>query len=279
MAFCGQQGGDLGGAKALPLAGKNILVTRAREQAGEIVARLEQLGAQVIVHPTLVFDDPEDFTGLDRAIRSLREFDWMLLTSQNAVSYFMRRCQALGGAIPETLKIATVGPKTAEAAERAGLSVEYVAKESRGEAFARELSPRLAGKKVLYPVSDQAGGGLSNWLRSQGVEVADVVAYRTRGPESSPAGFGITAFAGRLDVITFFSPSAFRNFAEGEGLRFLQYAVNRVALAAIGPTTAAAIRAAGLPVAIEAPQATAADLTNAICCFFAPLPEPERNRQ
>ena len=105
-------------------------------------------------------------------------------------------------------------------------------------------------------------------LRKAGANVTEVIAYRTAGPESVDAPLVAAICGGKADAITFFSPSAFREFQNLAG--GVPAAWNsRVALAAVGPVTAQAIRAAGWPLAIEADEATTASLVAALERYFA----------
>ena len=264
-------------ASAAPLARKRIVVTRAPEQAEDLAHQLERLGAEVLLLPAVAFAGPEDPGPLDRAIESLGDFDWVLFTSQNAVRFFAQRCRALGlmqgndgwkSAAARPL-LAAVGPATAEAAAKQGLPVEFVASQFRGQALAEELAGRVAGKKVLLPRSDRAGADLPAALRAAGAEVADVVACQTSLPESLAPDVADAIRRGEVDVVSFFSPSTFHNLVEAIGLETLRNLSGRVALAAIGPVTAGAIRDAGLLVEIEAREATAASLVAAMSEYFA----------
>ncbi len=260
------------GSNTLPLAGRRIVVTRAAEQAGELVRALEELGASVLLLPTVTFADAADPGPLDRAIAALGEFHWLLFTSQNAIHFFLKRCRLAGGggthALAPPLCIAAIGPATAEAAEKEGLRVHYVAKQFRGEALARELGQQLAGKRVLLPRSDRARPDLPAALRAQGAEIVDVVAYHTGVPEKYERGVADAVRDGAVDVVTFLSPSAFHHLVEELGEESLRRFASRMTLAAIGPVTSAAIRAAGLRVGIEAAQATSAALVAAVCQYF-----------
>jgi len=263
--------------KQAPLAGKRVVITRSPEQAQELVRQLEQLGAEVLLLPTLTFDDPRNPAPLDQAIRGLEAFHWVLFTSQNAVRFFSKRCRTLGlrlgqdgrastGAQP---RIGAVGPATAEAAEKEGLRVDYVATQFRGKALAEELGVRLVGRKVLLPRSDRASTDLPAALRAKGAAVVEVVAYHTGVPESLDHSVSDAIRRGDVDVVSFLSPSAFHHLVEELGLETLRGITGQVALAAIGPVTAGAIRDAGLPVEIEALEATAPSLVAAITRYLA----------
>lgn len=263
-------------AEQAPLAGKRVVVTRASEQAGDLIHQLEQLGAEVLLLPAVTFTKPQDLAPLDQAIRALASFHWVLFSSQNAVQFFAKRCRELGAMTvsdgwapgPNSPQVAVVGPATAEAARREGLKVDYVARQFRGKALAEELGAQLTGKRVLLPRSDRAGSDLPTALRAEGAEVLDVVAYHTGMPNSFDPGVIEAIRRGQVDVLTLFSPSAFHHLVEELGMETLRRNAGQVVLAAIGTVTAGAVREAGLTVEIEAPEATAAALVAAITRYF-----------
>lgn len=248
-----------------------MVVTRAPDQAGELTARLQELGAEVLLLPLVSFGDPEDTASLDAALGGLAEFDWVLLTSQNAARFFAKRLRSVGATIPPAAgrpQTAAVGPATARAAEEEGLTIAFVAGRHTGEALAGELTPQLQGKRVLLPRSDRARPDLPTALRAAGAIVVDVIAYRTLVPQPAESGVLDRIRNGAVDVIAFASPSAFHHFAEQLGADEMPRLTEKTAFAAIGPTTAQAIRAAGLDVAIEADESTAAGLAAAIASHF-----------
>ena len=254
-----------------PLDGKRIVVTRAIEQARGLKDLLEKLGATVLLIPAVSFSEPADSTKLDRAIRSLDEFDWILFTSANAVRFFASRCRKLGRAFAEGRRpcCAAVGPVTASAAAAEGFTIDYVAKEFLGTALAWELSASLAGKRVLLPRSERAGRELPDALKSGAAEVTEVVAYHTGGVGAVEPGVMEALREARVDVVSFFSPSAVENLRGELGADVLSRLASKAALAAVGPVTATALRKAGLPVAIEAPEATAESMIVAIEGYFS----------
>jgi len=255
-----------------PLAGRRIAVTRAPEQAGELARLLEAHGAEVLLCPLVAFERPGDSGPLDGALGRLGEFDWLLFTSQNAVRFFEDRRRELE--IPLQWgrpRVAAVGPATAKAARELGYDVEYTADEATGRGLARGLGEKVAGRRVLLPRSDRAGADLPETLRGAGAGVTDVVAYRTLPPGQQ----GLEALekiqAGGVHAIALASPSAFERLAEQIGMEVLRglIAQRGVALAAIGPVTAAAIRQAGLPVAVVPAKPSAEAFVEALAAHFA----------
>jgi uroporphyrinogen-III synthase len=257
---------------AKPLSGKRIVVTRGVEQARDLKDRLENLGAIVLLLPAVSFSEPADATELDRAIRSLSSFDWILFTSANAVQFFAGRCRKLGVAPGEGQKprCAAVGPVTASAAAAEGFLIDYVAKEFLGTALAHELSASLADKSVLLPRSERAGRDLPDALKAGGARVTEVVTYHTGGVGAAEPGVMDAVREARVDVVSFFSPSAVENLRGELGADILSRLGTKAAMAAVGPVTAAALRKAGLSVAFQAAEATAESMAAAIVKHFSP---------
>jgi uroporphyrinogen-III synthase len=286
------------------LAGKTIVVTRSPEQSQEFVALLENHGAQVLLLPMIRFEDPEDTLLLDASLRALDRIDWILFTSANAVRFTARRAAALqvnwANAQPQ-LKIAAVGPTTAKAAQSEGLAVNYTAKNHAGAALAAEMHSELRGKRILLPRTNIATSDLPRALREIAAQVIEVVAYRTVSAATPAASATQPPAGGRIlgnepppapeaiiferirnnavDLITFASPSAFHNFAELLTSDEMHRLSQNNRLAAIGPTTAQAIRDAGCTVAVEAQQSTAEGFAAAIAKNFAEAREKEVQSQ
>lgn len=256
---------------ARPLEGKRIVLTRAVEQARELMARLEEMGAIVLLFPAVSFSEPSDTSQLDRAIRSLGEFDWILFTSANAVRFFAARFRKLGMEPSHgmTFRCAAVGPATASAVAAEGFSVDHVAQEFVGTALARELSNSLAGKKILLPRSERARPDLPAALKAVGADVTEVVAYHTGGVGVIEPAVMRAVRDAQVDLISFFSPSAIENMRGELGDEVLSSLGAKAALAVVGPVTAAALRSAGLPIAIEAPVATAESMAASIANYFS----------
>jgi uroporphyrinogen III methyltransferase / synthase len=268
---CGPWARALTPAETKPLAGRRIVVTRAPEQSGELLGLLRDAGAETSSLPMVRFFDPIDTQALDHAIAALDDFDWLVLTSANAVQFFLARCRRLvrwpGQSKP---RIAAVGPATARALESEGLHVAFIPAAFNGAALAAELAPQLPGRRVLLPRSDRAEAELPTALRAAGADVTDVVAYRTVPPESHDGSLLGKICRGEVDAIIFSSPSAVREFACIVGAEALRRIGDRGAIAAVGSVTANAIHESGAQAAVEAPKATAASLVAALERYFAP---------
>jgi uroporphyrinogen-III synthase len=269
-----------------PLEGRRVVVTRAAEQAGELAARLATLGADVLLLPLVEFAPAADPAPLDRALSGLACFDWLFLTSQNAVRYFAERARTTGVDLAAALSpakerplVATVGRMSEQAARAEGWRVDRVSSGRSGQAMVEELAGEVAGKRVLLPRSDRATPELPQALAKAGAEPVDVVTYRTLTAPSLDPAILESIRRDRVDVVTLASPSAFRALAERLCESEFRRLAKKARLAAIGPTTAAAIRAAGHKVAIEAQVPTAAGLAAAIAAYYAKNPVSERGSE
>jgi uroporphyrinogen-III synthase len=258
-----------------PLAGKRIVVTRAPEQAGELIRTLEHLGAEIITLPSVAFAPANDSRSLDFALAELGTFDWVLFTSQNAVRFVSLRLEQLG--LDRTMKrIAAVGPATAEIARQQGFRVDYVATTHTAHSLAQELRDSIGGGKVFLPRSDHSGDQIAVALREGGARVAEVVAYRTVAPEAPDRSVLDSIRRAEIDVTIFASPSAFHNLDGFLGSGELSKLAEKSRFAAIGPTTARAMRESGVRVHIEAEESSSAGLADAIAKYYQEHPSHPR---
>ncbi len=231
------------------LEGKRILITRAAEQSETIVDVLNENGAIPVLVPMVSFAPPDDPSLLDEALRNLRLFHWVFLTSQNALRAIQERCELIGLPLTEIMaevKIAAVGPATAEAAQKSGLQVAYIAKKHQGVALAEELSASVRGKKVLLPRSDRANRDLVEALDKFGALVTEVVTYKTIRPTEQENKLHLAEIERGADAILFFSPSAVHHMQELLGGARFVILSNEITYTAIGPVTEKALRETGV---------------------------------
>jgi uroporphyrinogen III methyltransferase / synthase len=255
---------------ARPLFGRRIIVTRAREQARELVDRLEELGADTIEAPSFLIEAVADTAALDEACARAGSFQWLVFTSQNGVEHFMRRLLAGPGDV-RSLKgprICAVGPATAERLSRYGLKVDLVPSEHRAEAVveAMRLIGELQGATVLFPRADIAREVLVEELRRHGAEVTEVVAYRTMpesGREHDPDIYKML-LERQIDVVTFTSASSVRHFVKTLGEDQAADLLRSTAVASIGPVTAEAAQQLGIKTTIMPGDYTVPGLVTAI---------------
>jgi uroporphyrinogen-III synthase/uroporphyrinogen III methyltransferase/synthase len=231
------------------LDGRTVVVTRGAGAGDAIAARLAELGARVRVLPSITFAPPADPAPLDAALRGLGAFDWVVFASGTAVDRTVERLKALGldPSVLAARALAAVGPATAARLSVAVRAPDLVPGEATGEAMAAALAASVRGRRVLVPRPAQGRPELLDGLRAAGADVTSVVAYRTvpAPPEELRPLAGWIA-AGEVDAVAFASPSAVE--AVTAALGGSAPLLGRVLLGAIGPTTAGALRAAGLPV-------------------------------
>lgn len=244
-----------------PLAGKRVLVTRAREQEHSLATLLTDAGAVPVVVPTIVIAPPTDPAPLKEALGKLRAggYDWVAFTSANAVDRTWKAWVEAGGTGKETprIQVAVVGPATAAALEAHGVTVDVQARELRGEGLAAELL-RVAGKpgRLLLPRAAKARDALPDALRQAGWQVDVVTAYETHPtPPETAVALAAELDAGAVDVVTFTSSSTVEHLCDLLAPR----AVDRLAhpvVASIGPLTTETALARGLRVDVTAREST-----------------------
>lgn len=253
------------------LDGRTVVVTRSRGGEDALAARLAELGARVREIPSISFAPPSDPAPLDAALRDLGRFDWAVFASATAVERTVARLRALGldaGALAR-LRLAAVGPATADRLARDVREPDLVPAEARGEAMATALAPRVAGKRVLLPRPAEGRPELLDGLVAAGAEVVAAEAYRTlHAPAEQIRPLGAWIAAEQVAAVAFASPSAVK--AVVAGLGELAPLLGRVLVAAIGPSTAEAVRAAGFEVGAQPARYTGPDLAEAIAARLGP---------
>ncbi len=279
---------------ALPLQGKRVLVTRTREQASVLSEGLRALGATPLEFPTIRIVPPSDWTQLDAALTRLYSslvsedvdnasyiYDWLVFTSANGVHICLQRLQHLGyePRMLQNIRIATIGPATADALTPYGLTADlipdaYVA-EGVAEAIiedAQKRSRALKGQHILLARAAEARKVLAIMLREAGAIVDDVPAYYTLTAavdDERSRDLWHDLLHQQLHIITFASSSTVRNFMawvkqceEATGIRLAPTSLPIIAC--IGPITSQTARDLGLTVTIEAKEFTIDGLLEAI---------------
>ena len=255
----------------LPLAEKTIVVTRAREQAGEFASALKKLGADVFLFPTIEIAPPESYADLDEAISNFADYDWLVFTSVNGVEHFLSRLGALNLEIADLdlLRVCAVGEATAERLRLAQIHLDIIPADSSAEGVFEELrnyvGDDFADLRFLLPRSEIAREILPQKLIEAGAIVRNPVAYRTVLPEFTDVSrLKSLLLVGSIDCVTFTSPSTFKNFAQIFGNSDLSILLKGVKIACIGETTARAIRESNLTVHIISEEATSSAFARAI---------------
>jgi uroporphyrinogen-III synthase len=261
-----------------PLAGTRILVGRARHQAGSLSSSLRSLGASVIEIPFIEIRKPKSYTPLDEALKSIENYDWLILTSANGVEAMWDRIRRLRITRRKLqhLQIAAIGPATKKAIVKHGLKVKMVPEEYVAESVVKGLRDKVNGKRVILIRAKVARDVIPEELRAAGAHVDVVEAYETVIPEKSRARLRTVMknSARRPHVVTFTSSSTARNFAKLLG-NVKSTTLRGIQLASIGPVTSATLRELQMPAALEAREFTMGGLIRAI--VLVRYAEPGKN--
>lgn len=253
-----------------PLFGKRVLVTRAREQAGSAAALLRERGADPVVVPTIEIHPPSDPSAMIDAVQAMHDrYDWVVLTSANGVDRLwaeIRRqgkdARAFGRA-----KIAAIGPGTASALERCGVTADVIAKEHRGEALAQEVLAAMGSPtagRVLIPRAEVARDVVPDALRAAGCEVDVVSVYKTRSPPRALLeALSALLEGGEIDAVTFTSSSTVEHLCDALEARAVPL-LAKTTVASIGPITTETAKKRGIRVDVTAAEYTIPGLVSAL---------------
>lgn len=244
-----------GSTPRTPHRARRVLILRPSEGAQEWAARLRAAGHEPVLYPTLRVVPPEDWAPLDRALHRLSQgkYHWLVLTSANGVRFVWKRLAVLGLHVPTQVRIAVIGPATARALRAQGREPDLIPPAYVAEALADALG-NVRGLRLLLARADRARPTLREILQRRGAHVDEVTAYRTlvAPPDTPPP---------QVDVVVFSSPSTVEGFVQA--LRGRPFPEN-TRVVCIGPITAQAARAAGLPVHIVAREYTLEGILNVI---------------
>ena len=258
----------------LPLTGRRILVTRARHQAGQLSLQLSALGAEVIEVPAIEILPPESFEPLDAALRSLSQYQWLIVTSANTVRVLSDRMAAAG--IPARdfshLKIAAIGSGTAHALRELGLAIHLTPEEYVAESLLTALGDQLSEARVLLARAAVARDIIPQALTARGAQVDVVNAYRTVIPEDSARQIAQLFSPTRQiseqqipDAATFTSSSTVTNFFQLLRSAGIDEPPAGMRAVSIGPITSQTLRDHNWEPAVEADPHDLAGLVVAVC--------------
>jgi uroporphyrinogen III methyltransferase/synthase len=253
------------------LAGKRVVITRARSQGGELARRIEELGGEVIEFPTIEIVPPQDHGPLDRAIERLETYQWIFFTSVNGVEYFLARLDHFGkdATSMEGRKVVAIGPETGRRLDNAGIRPFLVPQKYQAEGILEGLAPeKIRGTRVLIPRAAQAREVLPETLRQWGGFVDVVPVYRTVAPKNDVTELTAMLRQNKVDVITFTSSSTVTHFVQlfhGENVAEL---VASTVIACIGPITGQTATDYGLRADIISEEYTVPGLVGAIVEYY-----------
>ena len=265
---------------AQPLLGRRIVVTRAREQAADLAEALTTRGAEVVAAPVIRVQPLADLEPLRVALAAAQRYDWIVFTSQNTVQVVCDRLPAWG-LMPQDVSraaVAAIGPATAAALARHGVTPDLVPEQFVAEAVvhAMALLGELRGKRVLLPRAREARDALPDGLRALGAVVDAIPVYETVREPGDGSKLAAELLAGNIAAVTFTSSSTVRHFVEIVGREAAT--CGRFATAVIGPVTAATARELGLTAAVEAVEYTVPGLVRALVQYFGEGGRGKRER-
>ena len=254
-----------------PLLGKRIVVTRAREQASDLVRQLSDLGAECLEYPTIKIEPADDLNPMDTAIRNLSAYDWIVFTSVNGVQFFFDRLFALDLDVRALTHLGTaaIGPATADRLLKFGLKSDIIPQNYRAEsvveAFRKE---KLEGKKILLPRAAEARPVLPVELRKMGAEVEEVTVYHTQKVTDNADLLVQQLEDNSIDLITFTSSSTVKNFKDLLPSSRFNQLVEGVRIASIGPITTDTASELGFKVDTTAESYTIPGLCEAVLKYY-----------
>jgi uroporphyrinogen III methyltransferase/synthase len=244
-----------------PLFGVRVLVTRPLHQAESLAERLDELGADISFQPVIEIADPADWGPVDRALRELDQYDWLVFSSANGVCYLLDRLWKTHGDLRSLagVKLAAIGPGTAEELARYRLRADVVPGQYRAEALAEALAGEAAGRRFLLARASRGREVLAEGLLRAGGLVDQIVVYRSSDVAAPDPEIAAALAAGQFDWITVTSSAIAQSLARlfGDDLR-------KARLASISPVTSETLRRLGHRPAVEATQYTMAGLATDI---------------
>lgn len=266
-----------------PLFGQKVLVTRPAHQAVDLADPLAELGADVLLQPAIEIRPPADWSPVDRAIELLDRYEWLVFSSSNGVRAFIdrvlgtddgsRRLAARDGFISRSemptigrdlrslhnIKIAAIGPGTADELARYHLKADIVPDEFRAESLALVLKGGAAGKRFLLVRASRGREVLADELAKAGGIVEQVVVYESVDVDAPQPEVAEQMAAGKIDWTTVTSSAIARSLA-----RLFGPSLHKTKLVSISPITSATLLELGYQPAAEASEYTMPGVVAAI---------------
>ena len=223
--------------------------------------RLAELGAEVIDQPVIRISEPPDWAPVDEALGRLGHYDWLVFSSANGVRYLLDRAQKVSGALDRLrgIKLAAIGPGTAEELARYGLTAALVPDEYRAEALAEALAQAAPRGRFLLARASRGREVLHQQLAAVGASVDQVVVYTSSDLTEPDPIVARDLAGGRIHWVTVTSSAIARNL-----VRLFGPDLRQTRLATISPLTSATLRELGYEPAVEAKLYTIEGLIEAL---------------
>jgi len=249
---------------ARPLFGSRVVITRPRDQAWQLRERLTELGALVEIQPAIEISEPGDWAPVDHALGEIDRYDWLVFSSANGVRYLLDRLWETHGDLRRLagIRLAAIGPATAEELARYRLRADLVPGQYRAEGLAAALAGEAAGRTFLLARASRGRDVLAQQLVAAGGKVNQVVVYTSTDVEKADPNVAAAVAAGQIDWITVTSSAIAKSLVRlfGDDLR-------RTRLASISPITSQVLCDAGYEAAVEATEYTMDGLVEALVAF------------
>ena len=249
-----------------------VVATRPTDGQDRLTERLQELGCEVVAAPAIRIGPPRSYESLDGLVRAPGRYDYLLFMSRNAVRYYVQRARRLrrgGPPVPAGVQVGVVGAATGAVAERAGIAVTMRSEGRTGVDLADAVAAAAsADTRVVLVQAEDGRDEPSDRLRAAGLRVTRIPAYRTR-PAAVPQDVVAAVRSGDVDALAFASPSSAVSFAVALG--GLAAVPAGIAVAAIGPTTAAACERAGRTPDVVAAESSAEALALAVAAHLGSL--------
>jgi uroporphyrinogen III methyltransferase / synthase len=255
----------------LPLLGKKIVVTRAREQASGFIKLLRKAGADCIEMPTIKISPPEDNQPLEKSIDDINSFDWVIFTSVNGVKFFFETLYKKGKdvRILGHLKFACIGPVTKEKLQEFGIICDVLPETYKAESVVKAFSDKnIDGKQILIPRAKEARAVLPEELKKMGAIVNEVTTYVTSLADSGRDTLIQMLEKNEIDIVTFTSSSTVQNFTELIPADKFEQLIKNPTTACIGPITEKTAVSLGFNPEIVPEEYTIDGLMNSILQYF-----------
>ncbi|MCW8802954.1 MAG: uroporphyrinogen-III synthase, partial [Ignavibacteriaceae bacterium] len=257
--------------KELPLKGKTIVITRTIEQSRESAAALTNLGANVIIIPTLEIVPPSDWSKFDSIVVHPEKLDFIIFTSVHSVQMFSKRCREIGAVINyNRIKVVAVGNKTSAHCHKNNINVNIIPERFSAEGVIEALSKyNLKNRVIFIPRSAIGREELPLGLKELGAIIKSVPVYNVAIPSRDNLKQSLKQLdSSHIDLFIFTSPSTFEKFLQIADIKNPFQYFSRYNVAAIGPTTKEAIESSKVKVKILPDEFTIDGLINKIVEFY-----------
>ncbi len=255
-----------------PLFGKNVVITRSREQSSAMLSMLLNLGANPVQFPTISIEPMDSYEILDKAIAEIEKFDWIIFTSVNGVQHFAKRLRALGkdSRALAKAKFAAIGPVTRKEVETLGIIPDFVPETYVAESVAEGLvNLDIKGKNILIPRALESREVLPEVLEREGAHVTIAPVYQTKLATGNKEELLEALKKDSIDCITFASSSTVRNFMDNIPMDVLK-ACENLRFASIGPITSNTLKEYGFEAHMEPEDFTIPALLGEITKYYSP---------